>query len=694
MLRSGHLDREDDIARIAALGVKAVRFPLLWELTAPKSVAHADWRWADARLAALRAHGIRPIVGLVHHGSGPQHTHLLDPHFAEKLATYAAAVARRYPWIEDFTPINEPLTTARFSALYGHWYPHARSGEAFLRALVNECRATSCAMEAIRAVRPEARLVQTEDFGHVTSTPHLAYQADFENERRWLSLDLISGLVDGTHPLYRWLRENGVTDCDFAFLRAHRTVPDVIGLNYYLTSERYLDERLALYPARARGGNEREAYADVEAVRVAPPLMGHEGALASAWERYRRPVALTEVHLGCTREEQLRWWRDAWDAAVTTRARGVDVRAVTAWALFGSHDWNSLLVDESGYYEPGAFDVRADPPRATAIARAVFSTATTGAFDHPVLDTDGWWRRPSRVQFGPGVTPPASPRATKRARPILLTGGTGTLGRAVLRLCEQRGLACVAPPRSELDITSPKGLANALDLYNPWAVINAAGYVRVDDAEADAARCWRTNVGGPRALAVACAERNLRLATFSSDLVFDGRGARPYTETDAPAPLNVYGASKAECERLVLEAFPQALVVRTSAFFGPWDEDNFVIRAVRALARRERFVAAHDLIVSPTYIPELVEWVLDLLIDDERGLWHLANEGAVSWFELAQLAAKAHGVPAETLAACDAGALGQRARRPRYSALTSGRGASLRSLDAALVASAHAHVAA
>src|SRR3712207_9325640 len=104
------------------------------------------------------------------------------------LAEYAHAVASRYPWVEDWTPVNEPLTTARFSALYGHWYPHTRDDRSFARALLVQCRATVLAMmQAIRAVNPEARLVQTEDLGKSYGTPRMAYQVDFENQRRWLS---------------------------------------------------------------------------------------------------------------------------------------------------------------------------------------------------------------------------------------------------------------------------------------------------------------------------------------------------------------------------------------------------------------------------------------------------------------------------------------------------------------------------
>src|SRR5205823_967060 len=105
------------------------------------------------------------------------------------------------------------------------------------------------------------------------------------------------------------------------------------------------------------------------------------------------------------------------------------------------------------------------------------------------------------------------------------------------------------------------------DELQPWAVINTAGHVRVDRAEAEPERCWRENVEGPRQLAGACAERNLPLVTFSSDLVFGGNHQRPYVESDGVNPLNVYGHSKAAAEKEVLRILPRALVVRTSWFF-------------------------------------------------------------------------------------------------------------------------------
>src|SRR5215213_905302 len=109
----------------------------LWggmECTVGEEAGAYDWRWSDQRLARLRDLGITPIVGLLHHGSGPRWTSLTDPAFPERLAAYAGAVAARYPWVQDYTPLNEPLTTARFSGLYGHWYPHGDDDATFVRA--------------------------------------------------------------------------------------------------------------------------------------------------------------------------------------------------------------------------------------------------------------------------------------------------------------------------------------------------------------------------------------------------------------------------------------------------------------------------------------------------------------------------------------------------------------------------------
>jgi len=325
---------------------------------------------------------------------------LIDPAFPEKLSRFAALIARRYPWVDAYTPINEPLTTARFSGLYGHWHPHARDSLIFARILLNQCRAIVLSMKAIRKVNRRSILVQTEDLGRTYSTPKLKYQADFENERRWLTWDLLSGKVDSGHPMWRYLRWVGIRPADIEFFATQPCPPGILGINYYVTSERYLDETIEHYPKELHGHNGRHLYADDAAVRARSiGLAGPKIAIAETFYRYASAIALTEVHLGCTVDEQIRWFMEAWRAAEVMRTRGADVRAVTAWALLGSFDWDSLVTRANGNYEAGAFDVRNGMVQPTALASMLQRIARDYFFDDPILESSGWWRRRSRLRL-------------------------------------------------------------------------------------------------------------------------------------------------------------------------------------------------------------------------------------------------------------------------------------------------------
>ena len=174
------------------------------------------------------------------------------------------------------------------------------------------------------------------------------------------------------------------------------------------------------------------------------------------------------------------------------------------------------------------------------------------------------------------------------------------------------------------------------------------------------------------------------LVTFSSDLVFDGNKAEPYLETDATSPLNVYGTSKAEAEERVLEEFPGALVIRTSAFFSPWDRYNFVYDALNNLANRQPVSAADDIRISPTYVPDLVNAALDLLVDGEHGIWHLANRGIVTWAGFARLIAEMAGYDSAHVESRSKDSLGFTAVRASFTPLTSERGSFMPSLEDSL----------
>jgi dTDP-4-dehydrorhamnose reductase len=554
-------------------------------------------------------------------------------------------------------------------------------------------------MRSIREVNPAAQLIQTEDLGKTYATPVLQYQARFENERRWLTFDLLAGRVVGQHPMAAYLRWAGVGDDELEALAEGACPPDVIGINHYLTSERFLDHRIKRYPRHAWGGNERHRYADVEAVRVlSEGVAGPYELLREAWQRYKRPLAVTEVQLACTREQQLRWLDEVWTAAMRLRAEdGADVRAVTAWSAFGAHDWSSLLTRSDGHYEPGIFDVRAPEPRPTAVATMVRSLAECGFFDHAALGAPGWWRCDHRLIYPPENASMLLRSVLRRrhdvargvrrrgsAPPVLIVGARGTLGQAVARACGARGLASVALSRGELDATDERAVWRVFATMRPWCVVNCAGFVRVDDAEREQAACRAANVDSATVLARACASFGAKLVTFSTDLVFDGTKRMPYVESDATGPLCEYGRTKAIAESAVMAATDEALIVRTAAFFGDHDDYNFVTQVLRTLASGLEFKAVSDVVVSPTYVPDLVDTVLDLAIDGESGLWHLASDGALTWEELAREAARAADINADRLVGVSLDDLGLAAERPHYSALTSERAALMAPVDDAL----------
>ena len=182
-------------------------------------------------------------------------------------------------------------------------------------------------------------------------------------------------------------------------------------------------------------------------------LDGAAGLLAEAWNRYGLPMAITEAHLGCSREEQVRWLEEIYTDAVRLRAQNVDVRAMTVWSVFGAWEWNSLLTRAEGHYESGCFDCRRMPVRPTLVASWVKSRAAGMPFEHPALDRSGWWRASSQRE---------------RARPIAICGDTVTAQHCAA-LCDLRGLATVMFSNN----ATVRDLSAELRDERAWLVIDA-----------------------------------------------------------------------------------------------------------------------------------------------------------------------------------------------------------------------------
>lgn len=209
---------------------------------------------------------------------------------------------------------------------------------------------------------------------------------------------------------------------------------------------------------------------------------------------------------------------------------------------------------------------------------------------------------------------------------ILLTGGTGRLGRA-LRRARPAGL--VAPPRADLDLRRPDTFAGALARHRPSIVVHAGAFTDVDGAERDRAGAFAVNAVGTGHLAALCAARAIPLVVVSTDHVFDGRGGAPYAPSDPVAPVNAYGASKAEGERRARAAGGRCAIVRTSWLYGP-DGDDFL----GAMRRRAGPLSvAADALGHPTPVDGLARWLLALCDAASSGpwtTWHAAGTPAAT----------------------------------------------------------------
>jgi dTDP-4-dehydrorhamnose reductase len=684
---SGHYERDGDIELIASLGIKMLRYPVLWEKHQLQKDTVIDWRFVEKNLQKLKELHVEPIAGLVHHGSGPAYVNFFDGSFEEGVARYARLVAEKFPWLEYYTPINEPLTTARFCGLYGHWYPHAKDDLSFYRILISECKATVMAMKAIRQVNPDAKLIQTEDLGKAYSTPLLRYQAEFENNRRWISYDLLCGRVNEKHPMWNYLTKKvGISKAELLYFRDNFCIPYICGFNYYITSERFLDHQMYKYPEQYHGGNGKHQYADIETVLV--PLKEESGPyvlLKEAYEHLKLPLAITECHLHSTREEQMRWFNEMWETVNELRSDGVDIRALTAWAIFGLYGWNKLVTEPWGTYEPGVFNLSTGCPRPTALARLIQILTKHKVYYHPVLETEGWWKRDSRVRYpATNVVAMKARKHLPKCQPVLIFGGSGSLGSAVGRICAERNIHHILLSKSDVDITDKVVVEQVMQELNPWAIINAAGYANIDAAEYAEDACTEVNFRGAIVLAEVCSRFPVKLVSFSTEMVFDGAKGEPYVESDRVNPLNVYGQSKAEAERGILDINPNALVIRTGSFFSPWDKVNFVSKVLADLKEGRRVTAPVDLVFSPTYVPDLVHTALDLLLDNEYGILHVANSGETTWADFASNIAQMAGCDPELVIARPIGQMRLKAKRPVYCVIKSERGIKLPSFQNAL----------
>jgi beta-glucosidase/6-phospho-beta-glucosidase/beta-galactosidase len=355
-----------DLALLRNDGVEAFRCCIPWHRIEQAEGAY-DWAWTDAYLAEVKALGLDPIVDPLHHTSFPAWLEggFADPRFQASYLAFLKAFADRYPWVRRYTIVNEPLVTAWFCGHCAVWQPRLSGHGNFVPMIVTVCRTISEAALMLGAQ------VDGFEFVHVDSCErHLALDEEslahawFENERRFLVLDLILGRVDEDHPLYGYLIEHGADPAALAWLEANPVRIDVLGLDYYSHSE------LAW-----RSGQERAG---------AHPVQGFALTALEYARRYPLPIMLTETNLRGAVTDRISWLKymvgECERLAEALDELGLPFLGFCWYPFIDSTDWSSLVREANRAIDPqGVYSL--DPAferQGTELSR-IFAALATGA---------------------------------------------------------------------------------------------------------------------------------------------------------------------------------------------------------------------------------------------------------------------------------------------------------------------------
>lgn len=257
---------------------------------------------------------------------------------------------------------------------------------------------------------------------------------------------------------------------------------------------------------------------------------------------------------------------------------------------------------------------------------------------------------------------------------MLVTGGTGQLGHEVTSIFSRQGHDVFAPPRQQLNLDRPEEAAYTAHSFDADWVINCGAYTQVDKAESEPDKAFTINRDSPAALAEAVAEYGGKLMHVSTDFIFDGTKIKPYTEQDVANPLGVYGKSKLEGELAVLDALPEATVLRTAWVYGVYGSNNFVKTMLRVAAAGKPLRVVNDQVGSPTWATDIAAAILALVTRGETGVFNYTNAGETSWHGFAtaileEASALGFDIKTENVEPIPASEYPTPAARPAYSVL-------------------------
>ncbi|QDA60312.1 family 1 glycosylhydrolase [Hymenobacter jejuensis] len=338
----GHYDRwQEDLQLVKDLGLKVLRYGLPY-YTIHRAPGHYDWEFADQVMAEMQRLGITPILDLLHFGVPDWIGNFQNPELPVHFAEYAAAVARRYPWVRYYTPVNEIYVSARISAKDGVWNEQLRTDKGFITALKHLTAASIMATQQIAKVRPDCIIVQSEsaEFTHelrAVRTPSI----QIENKLRFLSLDLLYA----HHPdaeVLTYLLDNGLTRKEYDwFMAGEPPGYQIMGNDYY-------------------GRNERIVLPNGE-ICTSMDVLGWYNITHEYYQRYLKPVMHTETNVFDAHEAPTWLWKQ-WVNILRMRKEGVPVLGFTWYSLIDQIDWDIALAQKVGKVNPcGLYDLDRKP---------------------------------------------------------------------------------------------------------------------------------------------------------------------------------------------------------------------------------------------------------------------------------------------------------------------------------------------
>jgi len=339
--KCGHYSNwKKDFDLVKELGIQFLRYgpPIHKTFTAHGKY---DWSFADETFEYLRKQEILPIIDLCHFGVPNWIGDFQNPDFPQLFAQYAKDFAKRFSWIQLYTPVNEMYITALFSAYYGWWNEQLTTDHSFVTALKNIVKANVLAMRAILEIRPDAIFIQSEssEYYHAEN-PKAIKPAELMNARRFLSLDLNYGKRIESE-MYEYLMDNGMSRKEYHFfLNNHLKRHCIMGNDYYIT-------------------NEHRVAAD-GSTRAAGEVFGYHVITSQYYDRYKLPVMHTETNLiqGPNGDESVNWLWKEWANVIRVRNDGVPIVGFTWYSLTDQVDWDSALREDNNNVNPlGLFDL-------------------------------------------------------------------------------------------------------------------------------------------------------------------------------------------------------------------------------------------------------------------------------------------------------------------------------------------------